>query len=183
MCIRDSSHTFTESGTYDYFCMIHPWMAGQVVVVAEQEVIVETNEEEKIIEVVDILALNATQNIIQPSDTGYIEIDKASLNDEHKELTISSWVKPDFSSITAQQYSIVSKEYSFELFLTNTKKPERAPGFSVFDGVTWNTILVDSTITNDWHYFAGVMGLIPFWIQTMILDALVWTYFFLFIDK
>ncbi len=37
--------------------------------------------------------------------------------------------------------------------------------------------------TNDWHYFAGVMGLIPFWIQTMILDALVWPYFFLFIDK
>lgn len=23
-------HTFTESGTFDYFCMVHPWMAGQV---------------------------------------------------------------------------------------------------------------------------------------------------------
>ena len=33
--------------------------------------------------------------------------------------------------------------------------------------------------TNDWHYFAGVMGLIPFWIQTMILDALVWPYYFM----
>ena len=37
--------------------------------------------------------------------------------------------------------------------------------------------------TNDWHYFVAVMGLIPFWIQTMILDALVWPYFFLFVDK
>ena len=26
------SHTFNESGNYDYFCMIHPWMTGKVVV-------------------------------------------------------------------------------------------------------------------------------------------------------
>ena len=26
------SHTFDESGTYDYFCMIHPWMEGKVIV-------------------------------------------------------------------------------------------------------------------------------------------------------
>ena len=24
--------TFDESGTYDYFCMVHPWMTGQVIV-------------------------------------------------------------------------------------------------------------------------------------------------------
>jgi plastocyanin len=24
--------TFDESGTYDYFCTLHPWMAGQVIV-------------------------------------------------------------------------------------------------------------------------------------------------------
>lgn len=24
--------TFTESGTYDYFCTLHPWMKGQVIV-------------------------------------------------------------------------------------------------------------------------------------------------------
>jgi len=28
------SHTFDEAGTFDYFCMIHPWMAGQVIVSA-----------------------------------------------------------------------------------------------------------------------------------------------------
>ena len=26
------SHTFTEAGEYPYFCMLHPWMAGSVVV-------------------------------------------------------------------------------------------------------------------------------------------------------
>jgi len=24
------SHTFDDAGTYDYFCMVHPWMAGTV---------------------------------------------------------------------------------------------------------------------------------------------------------
>ena len=23
-------HTFDESGTYDYFCLVHPWMVGTV---------------------------------------------------------------------------------------------------------------------------------------------------------
>jgi len=26
------SHTFDDAGTYDYFCMVHPWMIGEVVV-------------------------------------------------------------------------------------------------------------------------------------------------------
>ena len=29
--------TFDESGTYDYFCMVHPWMTGIVTVSAEHE--------------------------------------------------------------------------------------------------------------------------------------------------
>jgi len=26
------SHTFTETGQYEYFCLIHPWMTGTVIV-------------------------------------------------------------------------------------------------------------------------------------------------------
>jgi len=29
------SNTFDEAGTFDYFCMVHPWMAGQVIVGGE----------------------------------------------------------------------------------------------------------------------------------------------------
>ena len=31
------SHTFDSAGTYDYFCMVHPWMQGTVIVEAEAE--------------------------------------------------------------------------------------------------------------------------------------------------
>jgi len=31
------SHEFTEAGTFDYFCMVHPWMQGTVMVSAEEE--------------------------------------------------------------------------------------------------------------------------------------------------
>lgn len=27
------SHTFTETGQYDYYCQVHPWMQGTVIVV------------------------------------------------------------------------------------------------------------------------------------------------------
>jgi predicted secreted protein with PEFG-CTERM motif len=30
------SHKFTDAGTYDYFCMVHPWMVGSVMVSAEE---------------------------------------------------------------------------------------------------------------------------------------------------
>ena len=29
------SHTFDSAGTFDYFCMVHPWMTGTVIVEAE----------------------------------------------------------------------------------------------------------------------------------------------------
>jgi len=31
------SHTFDSAGTFDYFCMVHPWMTGTVIVEAEAE--------------------------------------------------------------------------------------------------------------------------------------------------
>ena len=45
--------TFEDAGTYDYFCMVHPWMTGQVIVndiqdmvVVEEPVIVEETPQE-----------------------------------------------------------------------------------------------------------------------------------------
>lgn len=43
------SHTFDTPGTYDYFCMVHPWMAGVVIVqeaMAEEPIMEKPMEEE-----------------------------------------------------------------------------------------------------------------------------------------
>jgi len=38
------SHTFDAAGIFDYFCMVHPWMAGTVIVVDTQNVILERGQ-------------------------------------------------------------------------------------------------------------------------------------------
>ena len=45
------SHTFDAAGSFDYFCMVHPWMAGTVIVeaeAAEEEVHEEEVHEEEV---------------------------------------------------------------------------------------------------------------------------------------
>jgi len=32
MAATTFSHTFNEAGTFEYFCMVHPWMAGTIIV-------------------------------------------------------------------------------------------------------------------------------------------------------
>ena len=40
------SYKFEEAGTYDYFCMVHPWMTGIVTVSAEREEMEEMGHDE-----------------------------------------------------------------------------------------------------------------------------------------
>ena len=40
------SYTFDSAGTFDYFCMVHPWMAGSVIVVDEAAAAEEAAAEE-----------------------------------------------------------------------------------------------------------------------------------------
>ena len=40
------SHTFDDVGTYDYFCMVHPWMQGSVIVEDEAAAEAEVAEAE-----------------------------------------------------------------------------------------------------------------------------------------
>ena len=35
MANANYAFTFDEAGSYDYFCMIHPWMSGTVIIVPE----------------------------------------------------------------------------------------------------------------------------------------------------
>ena len=40
------ANTFAEAGTYNYFCMIHPWMEGKVVVAGSEMTVEPVIEQE-----------------------------------------------------------------------------------------------------------------------------------------
>ena len=63
------SFTFDESGTYDYFCTIHPWMIGKVTVIATQQS--EEKKENDVLKIPEWIKTNAgwwSSNQISDSD-------------------------------------------------------------------------------------------------------------------
>ncbi|MCS5610599.1 MAG: LamG domain-containing protein, partial [Candidatus Poribacteria bacterium] len=73
-------------------------------------------------------------------------------------LTISAWINPEFNT-GSPQYTIVSKEYSFDLYLANILEPARTAGFSVFDGAQWKTVTGSTVLDERWHHVvASVNG-------------------------
>jgi len=81
------SHTFDSSGNYPYFCMLHPWMEGTVIVgsapaptptptildttppkiLKPSDVIVDATDSNGARVTYDVLAIDDTDNIIKPS--------------------------------------------------------------------------------------------------------------------
>ncbi|MCV0393730.1 MAG: hypothetical protein K5790_10650, partial [Nitrosopumilus sp.] len=140
---------------------------------------IETIEEEKIIIPIDVFApkivtnstnidlattnstnnnsSNATNSIIEFNDTqNYIPIIEESLNHELNELTISTWIKPDYKSGSAE-FAVVSKESSFVLGINNIYSPEKIPTFAIFDGIKW-TKIEGKTEIDDWSHLVAVIN-------------------------
>jgi len=69
-------------------------------------------------------------------DFDYIETSSANSTTNISEMVISSWVKPDYSSGSAE-FTVVSKAESFVLSINNIVTPEKIAKFSVFDGIKW----------------------------------------------
>ncbi len=62
------SFTFMESGTFDYFCTIHPWMIGKVIVVSTQQ---NKDDQEDSLKIPEWIKINAgwwSSNQISDSD-------------------------------------------------------------------------------------------------------------------
>ncbi|WP_218192577.1 LamG domain-containing protein [Nitrosotalea sinensis] len=64
-------------------------------------------------------------------------------------LTLSAWVKPDYSH-GSSQFTVISKENTFILAINNDIPPSKKAIFSIFDGIKWNTVTSNSTIPEDW---------------------------------
>ncbi|WP_394352569.1 LamG domain-containing protein, partial [Candidatus Nitrosotalea sp. FS] len=69
-------------------------------------------------------------------------------------LTLSAWVKPDYSQ-GSPQFTIISKENSFILGINNNIQPSKKAFFSVFDGIKWNTVTSNSTIPENWTHIVA----------------------------
>lgn len=87
------------------------------------------------------------------SGIGYIE-DIARPNNEFSKLSITAWVKPDYSS-GSPQFTIVSKSGAFILGINNSVPPARSVFFSVFNGVQWSTIESQVAIPEEWTHIAA----------------------------
>mgnify|MGYP003325379823 CR=1 FL=1 len=91
-------------------------------------------------ESIDLMPLNGTSvnSTIALNGTQFVTIPD-TLSSDITTMSISSWIKPEFNSGTPQ-FTITSKENSFNLYVTNIVEPPHTVGFSIFDGVQWNDI-------------------------------------------
>jgi len=109
------------------------------------------------IDTINVDTTNSTDSLFTFNDTeNYIPITEESLNTKLNELTISTWINPDYTSGSAE-FTIVSKESSFILGINNIYSPEKIPIFSIFDGITW-TKINGKTQINDWSHLVAVIN-------------------------
>src|SRR6185437_1422716 len=81
----------------------------------------------------------------------------ASYTTNLRNLTISAWVKPDFSQ-GSSVFTIVSQENAFALAINNNMPPSKTPLFSIFDGIKWTSIQSNSTIPEQWTYLTATFN-------------------------
>ena len=56
------------------------------------------------------------------------------MTDDIDGLTVTAWVKPDYSS-GSPEFTVISKDKSFALTINNNIQSENTAKFSVFDGI------------------------------------------------
>ena len=82
-----------EAGTFDYFCMVHPWMTGVIVVGGENTVSQSLAE--------------TTQNSIQIQNDRQLEIENQQLRDEIRDLKLENQsLKDEIDSLKDQIVSM-----------------------------------------------------------------------------
>ena len=103
---------------------------------------------------IDLLSVNGTytNSTIALNGTGFVVVED-TISSDINTMSISSWIKPEFH-VGNPQYTIASKDNSFNLFIrnANVESPSHTIGFSVFDGVKWTEILGHQIIDEKWHH-------------------------------
>jgi hypothetical protein len=72
-------------------------------------------------------------------------------------LTISAWVKPDYSK-GSSQFTVISKQNQFILGINNEIPPQKIATFSIFDGIRWSTVNSTVPIGENWTNLAATFN-------------------------
>ena len=96
---------------------------------------------------------NSDGTSLSLAGSGYVKQNIDSTREISK-LTLSAWVKPDYTQ-GSSQFTIISKENSFVLAVNNNMPPAHAVIFSVYDGIKWNTINSTTEIPQEWTHVVG----------------------------
>jgi len=101
--------------------------------------------------------------IYDENNNGYLLLEgnydslKFSLPDSDvlKSLSISIWIKPDFSQRVGE-FAIISKENSFNLSVNNFDNQKNIVEFSIFDGITWTTAKSKNSLEDQWNHLIAI---------------------------
>ena len=105
-----------------------------------------------------LLTTNTNQTSVSlDGEDDYIIISNSTVTDSVSELTISGWIKPDYSQ-GSQEFTVISKENQFTLSVNNIITPEHIGKFSVFDGITWNYVESSIQIQEEWTHMAATFN-------------------------
>ncbi len=99
---------------------------------------------------------NNNTNILLNGTDSYVIVTEEKLNDEINQITISTWIKPEYNH-GSPEYTVISKENSFVLSVNNIISPEHVTKFSVFNGISW-TEIIGSTQIENWSHLMAIIN-------------------------
>ncbi|HET6458877.1 MAG TPA: LamG domain-containing protein, partial [Nitrosopumilaceae archaeon] len=99
---------------------------------------------------------NTNMTSLKLAGSGYLT-ENVNSTRNLSELTISAWVKPDYSQ-GSPQFTIISKENQFTLSINNIISPAKIATFSVFDGIKWSTVNSTVPIEENWTQLAATFN-------------------------
>ncbi|MEX0765037.1 MAG: LamG domain-containing protein, partial [Nitrosopumilaceae archaeon] len=112
---------------------------------------------------------------LQLDEQDYLVIENTNSTRDLSSLTLSTWVKPDYS-LGSPELTIISKEKTFVLSINNLPSTKTAR-FSVYDGIKWNTVESSTQINEEWTHLAASFNgsLISIYVNSELESTLVMT--------
>jgi len=74
------------------------------------------------------------------------------------EISISVWVMPEYGDGASSELAVVSSEDSFVLSVNNVIPPEKVATFSVYNGISWSSILGQTEVPGGiWTHLVAII--------------------------